>query len=140
MRFLRALRNDSVISYLIPNANFSSPIVAESRVVNGCDRIVYFVDGVNPRRYFNFDAVDDFKTNGQFDLEKFKFNRVFIPPTIKTEIQNSGGSLRYGVYNFVVQYLDENENVLYTSPVDINYTPITDSTNGGAPRRGAAGT
>lgn len=130
--YLLNTQNNNLTSYRITGADFNYPIVAESRVVNGCERIVYFVDGVNPRRFFNFDNVSDFKTNGRFDLEKFKFNRTFTPPIIKTKILTSGGSLRYGVYNFVVQYLDETENILYTSPVDIEYTPISDSSNRGA--------
>lgn len=120
-----------LISYNIPALNLSTAITAEARVVNGCERVVYFTDGVNPRRFFDFDNVSNFKTNGQFDIEKFSLSRAFTPPTIKTTVLTSGGSLRYGVYNFVVQYLDENENVLYTSPVDINYTPITESSNKG---------
>lgn len=124
--------NDTITPYKIPGADFRNGLIAEARVVNGCDRVVYFTDGVNPRRFFDFDNVNNFKTDGQYDLEKFNMTRAFTPPSIQTTILNSGGSLRYGVYNFVVQYLDENENVLYTSPVDINYTPITDSTNKGA--------
>jgi len=121
---------DDLTGYILPNANFNSPIKAESRIINGCERVVYWCDSINPDRFFNFDRVDNFKTNGQFDLDKFKFRRRFFPPRIKTEVTDFGGKLRYGVYNFVIQYLDENENILYTSPVDINYTPIGANNSG----------
>ena len=81
------------------------------RLRRGCERTIYFVDGNKPPRYFNFEAIEEFKTGGDYDAEKFKLFKTFndIPEFNNIEIVE-GGVLPSGSYNFSIQYLDEDLN------------------------------
>ena len=101
------------ILFDIDGLNFGDKVTGESRIVRGCEKVVYFRDGVNPDRFFNFDRVDDFKTAGNWDTNKFAFIPQVIYPVVETSVKASGGRLNYGTYFFVLEYLDESENVRY---------------------------
>lgn len=96
-----------------PELNFRYKITGESRIIKGCEKVIYFGDGENYDRFFNFDNAEDFKTNGDWDLNKFRFNPSIIYPNVTSFVRSSGGLTEYGTYFFVLEYLDDNENVRY---------------------------
>lgn len=114
--------------------NFSSdyPITGSHRVVRGCEDVVYFNDFNNPDRFINISRLEKHKTDGAFDCSKFEFSPNVQHSTIEREILNTGGQLEYGVYNFAIEFLNQNEDTLFVTPVDINYTPVTDNHNTGS--------
>lgn len=114
------------------NFNTDYPITGSSRVVQGCQVVIYWHDHLNPDRYYNIDRPEKFETNNFFDISKTEFNPDIVHPTINRTILNTGGKLGYGNYNFAIEFLNQNEDVIFQSPVDINYTPITISNNEGA--------
>lgn len=103
------------VVYNIQGLNFGKKIKGTSRVINGCERVIYFKDDNNSDRYFNIDNVDNFKTNGNWDIKKFDFIPNIKYPYIETNIVTNNGSLEYGTYFFVIEILDDNLNVIYTS-------------------------
>lgn len=100
----------------LPCLNFSEefPITGSYRTVRGCERIIYWADYNNPDRYFNLDKLDEFQTCNDFSIApKLGY------PSVETEVSESGGSLEYGNYWFVFEYLDLTQNVLLrTVPSD----------------------
>lgn len=106
------------------NFNVDYPITGWHRVVRGCEDVVYFFDHMNPDRYINISRPEKQQTNGVFDISKFSFNPDIQHSTIETSILNTGGKLRYGTYNFAIEYLSQNEDTIFITPVDIGYTPI----------------
>jgi len=93
------------------NFQITDQIDATFRVRRGCERTIYFTDGVNPVRYFNLDKPDEFKD--QFDAWDCKLFELFLdfknPCFSNFEILEQG-SLRPGVYAFALQYLDKDLN------------------------------
>lgn len=100
------------------------PITGSYRQVRGCEDIIYLHDHVNPDRFINLTRPETQKTDGEFDCSKFNFNAEIVHSTITTDILEFGGALGYGTYNFAVEYLTENQDSLFVTPVDIGYTPI----------------
>lgn len=100
------------------NFNKEYPITGEFKVVRGCERTIYWVDGNNPDRYLNLDKLDQFGTCNDMNI---------VPdishPDISVTVTQSGGKLEYGSYRFVVELLDSGKNVLLrtlpTTPVFI---------------------
>ena len=96
------------------NFNVQNQIEAVFRVRRGCERVIYFTDGLNPVRYFNFDEVDDFRIGGasgaNFDCELFKLFLEFTPPCFPRFELSENGSLESGAYCFAIQYLDNDLN------------------------------
>jgi YHS domain-containing protein len=114
------------------NFDINYPITGMHRVMRGCESIVYFFDHKNKDRFINIDRLEKHKTEGVFDIKRFEFNPESEHPLIEREILDTGGKLQYGTYNFAVEYLNENNDSLYISPVDINYTPIITNFKKGA--------
>lgn len=92
-------------------------IKAIYRKKNGCERILYFVDGENPDRFFNVDKPEEFQDDeGNWNCDLFNQSPKNKEVCIELEeIRNSGGSLDLGVYYFAIETLDADENVIYTS-------------------------
>lgn len=122
------------------NFQITNQIDAVFRVRKGCERTVYFTDGLNSVRYFNIDKPEDFKVLGDWDCELFN---LFLP------IQNAcfndfeileQGRLKYGVYSFALQYLDADFNPtkwsyitqpipIFSAPLNVPYISITGNSN-----------
>lgn len=104
---------------------------ATYRLRRGCERTLYFVDNLNFPRYYNLDKPEEFKTGGDWDVEKFKlFKTSNQVPTFVNIIPTTGGSLLAGSYNFSIQYLDEDLNPtewITTSDTTIIYNNNTES-------------
>lgn len=89
------------------------------RVINGCERVIYFTDQLNPYRSINIDNLNDYKLNGQWNCELMRhFVQYTVPKLVKSTVVNAGGSLPPGAYEFVIQYPGSNWTPL-TSPISI---------------------
>jgi len=100
------------------------PVTGTYRNVRGCEDIIYIFDGINKDKFINLSRPEKHKTDGEFDCDKFNFDVQVSHPIIETEILNTGGKLEYGTYNFAIEFLTSNNDSIFVSPVDINYTPI----------------
>lgn len=112
------------------NWSVDNPITGESRVKNGCERLVYWCDALNNDYFYNFDKPEEFKTGGNFDVNKFKLVPSILP--IKMDlisVNNSGGLLPLGSYYFQAEILDENQNSLFTSDVSPQVVIYDNSTD-----------
>lgn len=93
--------------------NFNSYIKGEYRLLNGCDRMIYWNDGVNPDRVINLDKISLIQS-----VEELRQQVLVQQPVVSSlQLVNSGGILKLGSYSFAVQLLDENLNVVSTSEV-----------------------
>lgn len=100
------------------NWSVDNPITGESRVKNGCERLVYWCDALNNDYFYNFDKPEEFKTGNVFDVNKFKLVPSILPVKMDLiSVNNSGGLLSLGSYYFQAEILDENQNSLFTSDV-----------------------
>lgn len=83
------------------------------RLKNGCERIVYFTDNLNPYRVINLDR-PEYYTSPPFttllSCDALKYTRDFYPVSMDAEVNNSGGLLEVGVYLSAVRYLDQDRN------------------------------
>lgn len=114
-------------------------IRATYRLRRGCERTIYWVD---PKvRYFNIDRPDQFKTGGEFDIDKFSLFRTYndIPVFNNIEVKEEG-NLPPGSYNFAIQYVDSSLNPtewitsspvinIYNDRITKEYSEINGSTN-----------
>lgn len=92
------------------------PITGEYRVRGGCDPTIYWNDGNNKDRYFILNQPDDFKSDGDWDINRFDFVPGVSIPNIEIDsINNSGGSIALGTYRFIIDLLDGDLNLLYRS-------------------------
>lgn len=121
-------KNDTVNQILLANLNqcsttilvdstclnFQNQIQGVYRTLNGCDRIIYFVDGINSDRVLNIDEIIRNPDNhsyldsfGNFDCELIKNKRNINIANIRDiVVNNSGGNLGIGMYQFILQYED----------------------------------
>lgn len=111
------------------------------RLRRGCEDVVYFVDGENDDRYFNFGQVEDFKdTGGDWDIDKFRLEKVpeDIPTIDSIEVKEEG-NLPPGTYNIGIALVDEDFNstevltvtesiVIYNDRFTEEFKSITGST------------
>ena len=130
-----------VISSTLLNFRVSNQIDAIFRLRRGCERVIYWVDGLNVPRYFNIDKPHLFKTLGAWDVDKFALFRKYesIPTFDNVEIEENGNILA-GSYNAAIQYVDEDLNptewittsdpiLIYHSRTNTNFYEIRGSTN-----------
>lgn len=80
------------------------------RIRRGCEEVLYFTDDYNPPRAINLSKLDDYYTAGVFDARKVNLFRDVIVPTITAQVNEYGGSVKLGTYNFAFRYLDEDLN------------------------------
>lgn len=128
--------------------NFSDkyPINALFRIRNGCEKIIYFTDNLNPYRVINLtdtsywlDGTDIIDCNR---IQLYKDHNIPCISLFQGEgdigVKDSGGNLLNGVYYFFIRYLDPELNptnwILGTRPVAIGdetfeYTQDAGTTN-----------
>jgi hypothetical protein len=84
-------------------------ISASYRLRRGCERTLYF--STPTPMIYNIDAPLDFKTDGEWDINKFRLFKIYevIPSFESIEILENGG-LDPGSYNASIQYLDADLN------------------------------
>lgn len=92
--------------------NFSKPIQAVFRIINGCERVVYFCDdGNNVDRSINIDEILNNPTDNKY-IEDNKFNcdliglkpLLSIPCIDDIKVFDTGGSLKIGMYQVFIKY------------------------------------
>ena len=91
----------------IPSLDFNRkwPIQGKHKVVNGCERSLYWCDGYHEDRFYNLDA-------GQFSkADDFRLVPFASYPVYETEVL-PGGELKKGTYLFVLELLASNQDVL----------------------------
>lgn len=93
--------------------NFSNPITGTFRLRNGDQRVIYFCDGINPDRTFNFDRVEDFQVNGNWEVALFSLRFPFkVPSVILTDIADGTGcGIPHGKYFLAFKYKDNAGNL-----------------------------
>lgn len=115
------------------NFSTSNPINAILRFKNGCDRIIYFTDNYNPYRSINIDNLTQyFDSNGLLLCNKINLSKNIIIPNIQNiKVEDSGGNLKLGSYQFLIRYFDEDlnpTNWLYNTPHVYVYDESSSST------------
>lgn len=96
------------------------PIKALFRIRKGCERTIYFTDRVNPYRTINLDDLSQYQdTAGNIDCNKVAFTKPVSMPSLEiVQVNDFGGQLDVGSYQFAVRYLDTELNAtnwFYTS-------------------------
>lgn len=96
------------------NFNTSNRVKTLFRILGGCERIVYFTDGVNPYRSINIDQIDSYYTddvNKIFDCSKLELSRpIQIPGVELNKVDDGGGQIPLGTWRFRIRYLDQDLN------------------------------
>ena len=96
----------------------------EFRIIRGCERKIYWGDGVNPDYQFNFDQIEAYRTNNAWDCDKFKDDQEATIPNINlVSVNDFGGNIDSGLYYFSIDILDASLNIVNTSYVSPG-TPI----------------
>lgn len=75
------------------------------RIRNGCDRTVYLTDDHNDYRVINLDNIPS-----PFTCDAIKYSKDFSLPSVNLVDVSQGGSLKLGVYQFALRYLDNSYN------------------------------
>lgn len=109
-----------IVNSVSLNFRRSHPIECVYRVINGCDRVLYFTDNLNPHRSLNIDRLDLY--GSPFDALKTNTTRDATFPLISPTVLNSGGSLSVGAKQFAIRYLD-------AFRVPTRWSPITNHLN-----------
>lgn len=118
------------------NFNRKYLVQATYRLRLGCQRTIYFTDGVNPVRVIDID-------NLPTTCDDLSLVRGFtLPCFVEKRVNNSGGSLQLGSYEFAIRYLDAALNptawfytsrsvLIYDEPTTASYTQIDGGFNTG---------
>jgi len=120
--------------------NKNEPIYSRFKIINGCDRIVYFASKTTPFRAINLDNlwwIDNDQNILSCDAVNFDKSFTHIKYTdpidasllASASIFENGGSLEYGSYSFWFRLLDPefnptNEWVPLTNYIPIGYGPV----------------
>ena len=121
------------------------PISSTFRLIKGCERILYFTDGVNPVHSVNIDSLQNYlpltvlnntllptnedkiefaNLNNSWDCDQFKlFSDMTIPCIELNSINDGGGRIEVGSHQFAIRYLDEDNNptawLTITQPIPV---------------------
>jgi hypothetical protein len=114
------------------------------RLLNGCDIVIYFVDGINTDKAINLGSLTNYTEidpNGDpfsaadanasdlWNCGLMKLEADYLHPCIKLEQVNpTGGNLEIGMYQFAIQYTDSDQNVSNYTYISDNI-PISESAN-----------
>jgi len=107
------------------------------RILNGCETVIYFVDGFNTDKAINLARLTNYtqidvnnnlpftaeyaNDNDLWNCNLMKLESDYTHPCINLKKVNvSGGKLRLGMYQFAIQYADESQNLT-------NFTYISDN-------------
>jgi len=125
-------------------------LTTRARIVGGCERIVYFTDGITSYKALNLDNLDSYlalDSNGNplftidtanlgtnyltaWNCDKFNHFLSFNPGCLKLEVvRDAGGSIPSGSHQFVMRYLDSQRNGTNWSPASYPIFVYTESTN-----------
>ena len=124
------------------NFRITNQIQSIYRIRKGCEVNLYWTDDLNDIRHINLDALTDYLKPGFtqadidaatddaiWDCENMKLWPDYDMPDIHFQEFNEGGSLPAGVYQFAVQYLDQDFNPTnwtdLSQPVPVYADPAT---------------
>lgn len=94
------------------NFNINNQIEAVYRLRKGCNKTVYWVDGLNKPRKFDFQDQDSYKNiYGNWLPNKFNLQKqsITIPQFNSIDVIEAG-ELYPGAYQIGIQYIDDNNN------------------------------
>jgi hypothetical protein len=143
-RVANCVREDIVITSCF-NWDNKNRIDSEFKLFKGCEKVLYFTDGVNPIFRVNINSLIDYvsddvysiygqvsnalaiqyaNSNDLWNCESLKLIRGYEHPEITDiEVFNSGGSIEVGSYQFAIRYLDNDLNpsdwIFITNPIPI---------------------
>jgi hypothetical protein len=121
-------------------------IQCEFEIVQGCERVIYFVDGKIKDKAINLDRLSDYtvgnvdnvtaNTNDAWDCDLLSISASTIIPCIELNVLPTGGNLPLGAIQVVVGYADSTQNVsdwlAHTAPISVNNTGTSyNDTEGG---------
>jgi hypothetical protein len=87
------------------------------RLLNGCDKIIYFVDGINKDRRINLSQLKNYKLeNGQWNIDELDLQRQIYVNAPNASVVNSG-ALAVGSYAVVIRIYDENLQLITQSDI-----------------------
>jgi len=93
------------------------PVKMLFRIRKGCVRTIYFTDNLNPYRVMDVDELAQY--GSPFEVDRLNlFRTLTLPEFSIVGVQDFGGDLKLGNYQFAIQYLD----------ADLNETPWIDFT------------
>ena len=113
------------------NFSTSHPVDCIWRLLRGCQRVIYFTDNYNNYRVINIDNLESYQDDsGNWVCERFDVARAILSPIIDiASVDDFGGNLPIGHYQFSVRYLDDNLNptpwLYITRGVNVVNTPIS---------------
>jgi hypothetical protein len=99
-----------------------------SKVINGCERVIYFTDTYNSYRSINIDSLEQYLLSGEtiasanlsgtgWDCGLFKHFYDYNYPNILLEsVNDGGGNLKVGTYTFSIRYIDNQGNATNWMP------------------------
>lgn len=100
------------------------------KIMNGCERVITFCDGVNTDKYVNIDRLSDYETAGVFDCDKALLSAFTRVPLLQYDSTSIGGALPLGSYTFFVECLDADLNRIAVSN-ELAQVIIADDQDGG---------
>ena len=136
----------NIITASCLNYKVGHQIQATYRIRKGCETAIYYTDNFNKVGYINIDALEDYLAEGQeayiadnpntymnnaydsngdpiWDCEKLSLFPDFSMPCIEFVRIDTAGNLISGVYQFAIQYLDQDLNesrwTTITQPIPI---------------------
>lgn len=114
------------------NFSIEHQIQATYRLRRGCEKNVYWTDGLNNPKVVDLNNLNKYKNHlGRFISSKFNiFKALSILPVIdksNTKIIEGGGSLKSGSYSIYIQYLDSDFNPTRYVELINNINIYTDS-------------
>jgi len=87
------------------------------RLLNGCDKIIYFVDGINKDRRINLGQLKNYKLeNGQWNIDELDLQRQIYVNAPNASVVNTG-ALAVGSYAVVIRIYDENLQLITQSDI-----------------------
>lgn len=108
--------------------SYSHKIDSVYRLRKGCERTIYFTDGLNEPRSINIDFITNYYPNGTFDVNKLSLFQIGdYKASFEFIKENTGGNLLPGSYNFAIQYIDSDFNALEFFLVSDTITIYNDS-------------
>ena len=109
------------------NLNFQSDkyIQGKWRLLNLCEVVIYFVDGINTDKSININRLEQYTVNNVdnitannhpsfegWNTDLFNLEQGYSHPKIKLKKVNpTGGRVKLGSYHFAIQYVNANQDV-----------------------------
>lgn len=112
----------------------ANPVFIEFRIRKGCERNIYMTDRVNMYKAINLDDLSDYLPDGvtqedanmndTWDCDSFNLTPTYTIPVLDLAgVNDAGGQLKVGTYQFAIRLLDDDLNpsnwFYVTNPVPI---------------------